>query len=138
MGLKLLLARDGNILCEVSLSPSDWPREELEEELNVFRGGMERLFRMYSALLNENRIRMLRTLVEDEDSMLSFKEFIDMLKMNPKIVREHAMRLREAGFLDSPSRGKYHLSQAGRLLFMAAGPALLKVFDVLREEFEQE
>ena len=89
-------------------------------------------------MLNENRIRMLRTLVEDEDSTLSFKEFMDTLEMNPKLIREHTIRLSQAGFLDSPSRGKYHLSRAGRLLFMAAGPALLRVFDTLMKELDSQ
>jgi hypothetical protein len=136
MSLRLLLARDNEILCEIPLSPSDWRKDELEDELDVFRRGIERLFRTYSALLNENRIRMLRTLIEDQDSTLRFKDFMDMLNLNPKIIREHAMRLSEAGFLESPSRGKYHLSPTGRLLFMAAGPAFLRIFNALVEEFE--
>ena len=136
--LRLLLERDGEILCEVPLSRSDWLSDELDDELNLFRRRMQVLFRTYSAMLNENRVRMLRTLLQDEDSTLSFKEFMDALKMNPKVVRENALKLSEAGFIESPSRGKYQLSTLGSMLFIVAGPALLRILDTLREEVDEE
>ena len=137
MPLRLLLMRDGEVLCEIPLSPSDWPKEELEAELDAFREKLKRLFKTYSAMLNENRIRMLRSLMEDQDSTLSFREIMKDLQMNPKIIREHATKLSEAGFLETPGRGKYQISNTGRVLFMTAGPALARIFDIIMEELRE-
>jgi DNA-binding transcriptional ArsR family regulator len=134
MSLRLLLMRDSEVLCEVPLTPSHCSKDELEAELDDFR---RRLFKTYSIMLNENRVRMLRSLMEEEDSTLNFKELMEDLKMNPKIIREHAMRLSDAGFLETPARGRYHLSNAGRVLFMVAGPALLRIFDTIIEELSE-
>jgi DNA-binding transcriptional ArsR family regulator len=136
LGLRLLLARDDEILCEVPLSLDDQDRSELDDEMGILRREMHHLLRTYSALTNRNRIRMLRTLMEDDDLTLSFKELMERLNMNPKIVREHAMRLAEAGFVTSPARGKYQLSSPGQALFMAVGPALLRISEIIREEYE--
>jgi predicted transcriptional regulator len=129
--------RKHEVLCEVPLSPTDWSRGELEAELDVFREKLERMFKTYSAMLNENRIRILRGLMEEQDSTLSFREIMKDLQMNPKIIREHAAKLSEAGFLETPCRGKYQLSSIGRVLFMTAGPALLRILDTIIEELQE-
>ena len=109
----------------------------MQDALDNIRQQTQELFKTYSALLNENRMRMLKSLMEDEDWTVSFKEFMNRLDMNPKNVREHVLKLSEAGFLDTIGRGKYHLSDIGSRMFMAAGPAFLKISRILQEELDQ-
>ncbi|MFH0848111.1 MAG: winged helix-turn-helix domain-containing protein [archaeon] len=106
----------------------------MQDELDGLWQQMQQLFKIYSALLNENRMRMMKSLMEDEDWTISFKEFMNRLDMNPKNVREHVLKLSEAGFLVTLGRGKYHLSDIGSRMFMAAGPAFLKISRILQEE----
>ena len=42
MKLRLQLVRDGEVLFEIPLSPTDWPREQLEDELDAFETDFQR------------------------------------------------------------------------------------------------
>ena len=44
MKLKLQLVRDGKALVEIPLSPMDWPRKQLEIELEAIETGFQRFF----------------------------------------------------------------------------------------------
>ncbi len=135
MGLRMLLVEDGKILCEVPLSPKDWLKEDLEKEYERLEEDLREISRVFEVFTNVSRVRMMRSLMEDEDFMLSFKDFMEELDMNPKSVREHAARLFEAGFLERPSRGKYRLSELGRLGFMMGGLAMKRMLRALEDEW---
>ncbi|MFQ5871058.1 MAG: hypothetical protein ACE5IB_02710 [Candidatus Geothermarchaeales archaeon] len=137
MGLKLLLVRNGDVLEEIPLSPQEWRREERGREAE--RAGevlteMRRLFEVYT---NENRLRMMRRLLQEDDFMMSFTEFVKGLHMNPKTAREHAMRLMEAGFLECPERGRYRLSPLAQRGGLTVGLALRRILMILRAEIER-
>jgi DNA-binding transcriptional ArsR family regulator len=136
MTIKLQLVRDDRIICEVPLSMGDWRRRDLEDEIDEMRRGLQGFSRVMDALGNANRVRMVAHLFEDEDFTLSFKDFIEELGLNPKLVREHTSRLREAGFLDMPERGKYRLSPIGRIRFLAAGPAMMRILRELGDQLD--
>ena len=136
MGFKLCLIRDGEILCEFPLSPEDWLRDDLERECDKLEEQTEYLLKILDVFTNENRLRMMKRLLEEDKFMLRFNDFITDLKMNPKIIREHAHRLSEAGFIDYPARGKYRLSNLGKKRFITAGLALRRILEILDEEFE--
>lgn len=135
MGLKILLVEDGKVLCEIPLSPEDWLKKDLEEECERFEESLREISKVFDVFTNERRVKMMRSLMEEEDFMLNFKDFMDGLDMNPKSIREHADRLFEAGFLERPDRGKYRLSERGRLGFMMGGLAMRRMFRALEDEF---
>jgi len=116
----------------------DWRRHDLEREMDQMRRGTEEFSRIADALSNENRMRMVAHLIERDDHTRSFKDFIEELGLNPKLVREHTRRLHDAGFLDSPERGKYRLSPLGCVKFLAAGPAMRRILGELGEQLDVE
>ncbi len=134
MAIKLQLVRDNHVICEFPLSTDDWRRGDLENEIDSMQRELENFSKVMDALANVNRVRMVAQLLADDDYTLNFKDFIDDLGLNPKLVREHAKRLCDAGFLDTPERGKYRLSPLGRVRFLAAGPAMRRI---LRELVDQ-
>ncbi|MFQ5711917.1 MAG: winged helix-turn-helix domain-containing protein [Candidatus Geothermarchaeales archaeon] len=131
MGLKLRLVEDGKILFEIPISPEDWVGDDLRHECHRFVEEVEEISKVFDAFTNDKRVRMMRSLLEDDDFMLSFNDFLKDLNMNPKSVREHAERLSEAGFLEHPDRGKYRLSELGRRRFITAGLALRRILQFL-------
>lgn len=136
MGLKLLLVKDDHILCSIPLSPDDWIKNELDEEFDDFQKGLHSHIRILATMTNENRVQMLRHLMKHEDLTSNFTDFREDLKLNPKIIREHTLKLRDAGFLDSPKRGKYRLSECGEASFITMGLALKRILRMIREEYE--
>lgn len=136
MALRLRLVKGRRVLCEVPLSPREWSKDELAEELDRVEREFEDFHRVFEAMSNVNRVRMVRCLLEDDDFTVSFKEFMDDLGMNPKVIREHAMKLHQTGFLESPDRGKYRLSELGRFSCMMTALAFRRILNILREECE--
>ena len=137
MGLRLLLVKDSQILCEIPLSPDEWVKNDLEEEFEALHKELQNFAKVLAIVMNENRVRMLHCLMNDDDLTLSFTDFRDDLKLNPKMIREHTMKLQEAGFLESPKRGKYRLSKRGEASFMVTGFALRHILKMLWEEYEE-
>jgi hypothetical protein len=134
MGLKLIIEDDGKVLLEIPLSPDDWQRRELMREVDQLRRDVRRNVQFYEAFTNANRIRMLHRLLERENHTLKFKEFMTDLGLNPKIIRENAVKLQNIGFVDSPRRGEYRLSKRGQLCFMMTVVAMRRTLQVIREE----
>ncbi len=114
MNLKLRLVRDGEILFEIPLSPEDWSKQALEEELNETGDSFQRLSKVFDALSHETRLRMMSRLVEADDRTLSFADFMQDLDLNPKIVWENSRKLEEGGLLEKTGRGKYVLFRVRR------------------------
>ena len=137
MGLKLIIEDEGKILLEVPLSPDDWHRRELMREVHQLRRDVQRSMKFYEAFTNANRIRMLHRLLECENHTLKFKEFMTDLGLNPKIIRENAVKLQNIGFIESPSRGEYRLSKRGQLCFMMTVIAMRRTLQTIREEYSE-
>jgi hypothetical protein len=137
MGLKLIIEDDGKILLEIPLSPGDWQRRELMREVDQLRRDIRRNVRFYEAFTNANRIRMLHRLLERENHTLTFKEFMIDLGLNPKIIRENAVKLQNIGFVESPGRGKYRLSKRGQLCLMMTVVAMRRTLQMIREEYPE-
>ena len=137
MGLKLILAKDSQILCEIPLSPDEWIKNDIEEEFLILHRELQNFTKILAIVMNENRVQMLHHLMEDKDLTQSFTDFREDLRLNPKMIREHTMKLQEAGFLESPKRGKYKLSKRGEATFMMTGFALRRILKMLWEEYEE-
>lgn len=133
MKLKLQLVRDDEIIFEIPLSPVDWPRNQLESELKAFEEDFEKFSKMFDALSNQTRLRMMRRLVGEEDLTVSFADFMRDLDLNPKIVWENSRKLRDGGFLKKTERGKYSCSDFGQTAFITMSLALRHLIEALEE-----
>ena len=133
MNLKLQLVRDGEVLFEIPLSPMDWPREQLEDELDAFETDFQRLSKIFDALSHETRLRMMKRLMEEEDRTITFADFMRDLNLNPKIVWENAKKLREGGLLEKVERGKYRCSEFGQIGFILINFAFRRLIEALEE-----
>jgi DNA-binding transcriptional ArsR family regulator len=118
MKLSLRLVRDGETLFEIPLSPGDWSKQALEEELDKNEESMIRLSEIFDALSHQTRLRMMSRLVEANDRTLSFGEFMQDLDLNPKIVWENSRKLEKGGLLERTGRGKYACSEFGETFMM--------------------
>jgi DNA-binding transcriptional ArsR family regulator len=133
MNLKLRLVRNGETIFEIPLSPTDWPRQQLENEFKVSEHSFERFSKIFDALSHETRLRMMRRLMEEEDRTMSFADFMRDLNLNPKIVWENSRKLRDGGFLEKTARGKYSCSEFGQTAFMMMSLALRRLIESLEE-----
>ena len=135
MKLKLQLVRDGEIIFEMPLSPEDWPRDELVNDLNAFEADFQRFSQIFTALSNETRFMMMKQFIEKRSNMITFSDFMRDLDLNPKLVWENTKKLRAGGFIEKVGRGKYRCSKFGESGFMMMSLALKRLLGVL-EEFE--
>ncbi|MEM4704387.1 MAG: winged helix-turn-helix domain-containing protein [Candidatus Bathyarchaeia archaeon] len=133
MSLKLQLVQNGKIIFEMPLSPNDWQREELENELRATEEGFDRLSKLFDALSHETRLRMMRHLVTEEKRTMSFADFMHNLNLNPKIVWENSRKLEEGGLLEKTARGKYSCSELGQTAFIMMSLALRRLIESLEE-----
>ena len=133
MLLKLQLVRNGKIILELPLSPIDWPKEQLERKLLEFEEDFQRFSCIFYALSNQTRLKMMRQLVEDEDSTMNFAEFMKELDLNPKTVWENSKKLSDSGFLIKTGRGTYRCSELGQLAFLTLRLDILRLVEYLEE-----
>ena len=133
MKLKLQLVQDGEVLFEIPLSPTDWPRQQLADELEAFEEDFQRFSKIFSALTHETRFGMMRRLIEEEDRTMNFTDFMRDLELNPKIVWESAKKLREGGFVEKIERGKYRCSEVGQRRFILLSLAMRRLIQTLKE-----
>jgi DNA-binding transcriptional ArsR family regulator len=133
MKLKLKLVRNGEVLFEIPLSPADWTREQMEDELEAFEADCSKMSRVFHALSHETRLRMMMRLMEEEDRTMNFADFMKDLDLNPKIVWENARKLTEGGFLEKVERGKYRCSEVGESGFILMSLVLRRLVEVLEE-----
>jgi hypothetical protein len=134
MGLKLKLFSGDEIILEVPLSVIDWSKEQLETEFETFEEEFKRFSRIYGALSNITRIKMMRKLVEQGDGKMNFAGFINDLDLNPKTVWENSRKLMDGGFLKKTSRGTYHCSDLGQSTFLILSLVLRRILDAIEEE----
>jgi len=131
--LKLQLVRDGEIIFEVPLSPMDWSRKHLENEFKAIEGDFQRFSKVFDALAHETRLRMMKSLMEEEDRTMSFSDFMRDLNLNPKLVWENARKLKEGGLLEKIGRGRYRCSEFGESGFILISFALRRLKEALEE-----
>jgi DNA-binding transcriptional ArsR family regulator len=135
MKLKLRLVQDGRTLIEIPLSPSDWSKKDLEEELGETEESFHTLSKIFDALSHETRLRMMGRLIGSRDQTLSFADFMQDLDLNPKIVWENSRKLEEGGLLEKTGRGKYVCSEFGQT-FVMMSLALRRLIESLTNEEE--
>jgi DNA-binding transcriptional ArsR family regulator len=133
MKLKLQIVKDGEIIFTIPLSLNDWPREQLEDELNSLEEEFQRFSKLFTALSNITRLTMMRRLMEEEDRTVNFTDFMRDLDLNPKLVRENARKLSEGGLLEKVGRGRYRCSDFGEPSFIMVSLALRRLMEVLDE-----
>jgi len=133
MKLKLQLVRDGEVLFEMPLCPTDWPRQQLADELEAFQEDFQRFSKIFVALSHETRFGMMRHLIEEEDRTMNFTDFMRDLELNPKTVWESAKKLREGGFVEKIERGKYRCSEVGQRRFILMSLAMRRLIQTLKE-----
>jgi len=133
MKLKLKLVKNGETLFEMPLSPTDWSRPKLNNELEDFKADFQRFSKIFTALANETRLMMMKRLMEEEDRTIHFADFMRDLELNPKIVWENSRKLREGGLLEKIGRGRYRCSEFGVTSFMMMSLALRRLIAALEE-----
>ena len=133
MKLKLQLVQDGEVVFEIPLSPTDWPKEQLENELEALEDNFQRFSGIFAALSHDTRLRMMKRLMEEEDCTINFTDFMRDLNLNPKIVWENAKKLREGGLLEKVDRGRYRCSSFGQRRFILVSFAFRRLIEALEE-----
>jgi DNA-binding transcriptional ArsR family regulator len=133
MTLKLQLLRDGEIILEIPLSLMDWPKDQLETEFKAFEEDFQKFSSMFDALSNQTRLKMMRRLVEEEDSTMNFADFMRDLDLNPKTVWENSKKLSDGGFLTKTGRGTYSCSEFSQSAFLTLSLALRRLLESLEE-----
>ena len=134
MKLKLQLVQDDKVILEVPLS-TEWSKKELETEFDSIEENFQQFSKIFDALSNETRLKMMKRLLEEEDKTINFADFMHDLELNPKLVWENARKLTEGGFLKKTGRGEYSFSEFGETGFMMISLALRHLMEAL-EEFE--
>ncbi len=133
MKLKLQLKKDGEVVFEIPLSMEDWTKRRLTEELTSFEREFDRFSKLFDALSHENRLRMMKRLLEDDDLTLGFGEFMRDLGLNPKTVWESTKKLQESGLVIRSKDGKYKCSEPGAAEFLMLSLALRRLFEAVEE-----
>ena len=133
MKLKLQLVQDGEVVFEIPLSPTDWPKEQLENELESLEDNFQRVSRIFAVLSHDTRLRMMKRLMKEEDYTINFTDFMRDLNLNPKIVWENAKKLRDGGLLEKVDRGIYRCSSFGQRRFILVSFAFRHLIEALEE-----
>jgi DNA-binding transcriptional ArsR family regulator len=133
MTLKLQLVEDGKVIFQIPLSPIDWSREELDNELDAFEANFQRYSKLFSALSNETRLRMMKRLIERKKRTVTFTDFMQDLDLNPKLVWENSRKLREGGLLVKIGRNGFRCSEFGETSFMMMSLAFRRLVKALEE-----
>ena len=133
MSLKLKLVKDGKTIFEIPLSPTDWPKDQLETELAAFEEDFQKFSNMFDALSNQTRLKMMRRLVQEENSTMNFADFMRDLDLNPKTVWENSKKLSDGGFLTKTGRGTYSCSEFSQSAFLTLSLALRRLLESLEE-----
>jgi DNA-binding transcriptional ArsR family regulator len=135
MKLKLQLLEDDKVILEMPLSSTEWSKNELKNELESMEQDFQRFTKIFDALSNKTRLKMMKNLLEKEDKTINFGDFMHNLELNPKLVWENTRKLTEGGFIKKTGRGEYSFSEFGETGFMMISLTLRHVLDAL-EEFE--
>ncbi|MEM2146041.1 MAG: winged helix-turn-helix domain-containing protein [Candidatus Jordarchaeaceae archaeon] len=133
MILKLQLVQDDKVIIEIPLSSTEWSKEKFENEFSIIEEKLKRFSRIFEAISNETRLKMIKKLLEEEDKTINFADFMRELELNPKLVWENARKLTEGGFIKKTGRGEYSFSKFGEIRFMIISLALRHLMEALEE-----
>ena len=133
MTLKLQLVEDGQVIFQIPLSPVDWSREELVNDLDAFEANFQRYSKLFTALSTETRLRMMKRLIERKKRTVTFTDLMQDLDLNPKLVWENTRKLREGGLVVKIGRNGYRCSEFGETSFMMMGLAFKRLLKALEE-----
>jgi len=131
--LKLMLVEDGKTLWEMPLTARQWDRRTLRREFDEVEEEMERFERLFNALANQGRMRMMRTLSDNFDRSMAFTELMNELGMNPKIVSDSTKRLRSTGFIEKDEDGRYRPTRTGEAQFLMMSVAMRRMLEILEQ-----
>lgn len=129
--LKLMLVEDGKTLWEMPLDARQWDRRTLRQEFDEVEEEMDRFERLFNALANEGRMRMMRTLFDNFDRSMAFTELMNTLEMNPKIVSDSTKRLRSTGLIEKDGDGRYRPTRTGEAQFLMMSVAMRRMLEIL-------
>lgn len=132
--MRLVLVKDDRVMFNVPLSVEEWSRGSLEDEVGVMERNFQRFSRLFNAFSHQNRLRMMKLMIEGEDSTVGFADFIHSLDLNPKLVWENTRKLSEGGLLEKSENGRYRCSEFGEASFIMFSAVLRR----LQEMFENE
>jgi hypothetical protein len=130
--MRLVLFKDDGVVFEAPLSREEWSKELLEDEIDAIEQDFQQSSKLFNALSHENRLRMMKLLMANEDLSMGFAEFIRDLDLNPKLVWENTRKLSESGLLEKSENGRYRCSEFGEASFIMLSFVLRR----LRETFE--
>ncbi len=130
--MRLVLFKGDGVVFEVPLSREELREEFLENEIGFLEREFRQSSKLFNALSHENRLRMMKLLIKDEDLTVGFADFIHDLGLNPKLVWENTRKLTESGLLEKNENGRYRCSEFGEASFIM----LSMVLRHLREMFE--
>ena len=133
MKLKLQIVRDGEVIFQMPLSLTDWPKKQLEDELDSFEEEFQRFSKLFNALSNVNRLMMMKQVMEREDHTANFTDFMRELDLNPKLVRDNTRKLSEGGLLEKTGRGRYRCSEFGESSVIMLSLALRRLMETFEE-----
>jgi DNA-binding HxlR family transcriptional regulator len=128
-----MLVDDGRVLWEMPLQAQQWERGILKREFDEMEKEAKRFERLFNALANEGRIRMMRAFFRDMERPMAFTELMNELGMNPKIVSDSTKRLRRTGLIEKNEEGKYKPTRTGEAQFLLMSIALRRMRDFLNE-----
>jgi predicted transcriptional regulator len=131
--LKLMLVDDDKILWEIPLQAQQWDKKTLINELDKLELENHRFENLYNAMANRNRMRMMRTLLFQNEDPMGFTELMNILEMNPKIVSDSTKRLRRTGLIEKNNEGKYRSTRQGEAQFLLMSIAMKRMFEFLEE-----
>jgi hypothetical protein len=131
MNLKILLVKDGKTIFELPLTPALWSCKKLKKELQEL--DFEYFLKLFHALSNIYRLKMMMKFFEEYGLMLSFSDFMKEFNLNPKVVSENIKKLQECNLLEKSRNGKYKCSRVGEIEFLLISIALNRVLKFIYE-----
>jgi predicted transcriptional regulator len=76
---------------------------------------------------------MMRKLIEGDDLVINFTNFMQDLDLNPKLVWENTRKLTDGGLVVKAGRGRYRCSEFGENGFIMMSLALKRLIDTLED-----
>ena len=131
--LKLMLVDDDKIIWEIPLQAGQWDRRKLRRELDNMEQENQRFEKLFNAMASRSRMRMMRTIVYQNEAPIGFTELMNRLDMNPKIVSESTKRLRITGLIEKNKEGKYKPTRQGEAQFLMMNIAMKRMLEFLEE-----
>lgn len=131
MSLKLLLTKDGETILELPLTHIVWSCEKLRKEFQEL--DFDYFLKLFQALSNVYRLKMMMKFFEDEELTLNFSDFMKEFKLNPKVVSENIKKLQECELLEKCEDGKYKCSKLGEIEFLLVSIALNRILKLIKK-----